>query len=111
RHLPGRGVRGGGRHRDRGPHRAHRPAPGRMVHPGDRHLDPPGRRRRGPRPMTAPTVLLAPDKFKGSLTAQEVADALAAGILETCPGARLLTCPIADGGDGTVDAAVAAGFA
>jgi glycerate kinase len=53
-------------------------------------------------------VLVAPDKFKGSLTAAEVAAAIARGL-----GARGLdveTCPIADGGDGTVDAAVAAGF-
>jgi glycerate kinase len=53
-------------------------------------------------------VLVAPDKFKGSLTAAEVAAAIARGL-----GTRGLdaeTCPIADGGDGTVDAAVAAGF-
>ncbi|UVY82478.1 glycerate kinase [Brachybacterium sp. NBEC-018] len=57
--------------------------------------------------MTA--VLLAPDKFKGSLTAAQVAAALARGITATAPGAALTSCPIADGGDGTVDAALAAG--
>ncbi|GAB4095720.1 glycerate kinase [Brachybacterium horti] len=57
--------------------------------------------------MTA--VLLAPDKFKGSLTAAQVAAALARGITATSPGASLASCPIADGGDGTVDAAIAAG--
>jgi glycerate kinase len=50
-------------------------------------------------------VLVAPDKFKGSLTAAEVAARVSAGL--GVPSVRL---PIADGGDGTVDAAVAAGF-
>lgn len=60
--------------------------------------------------MTTPqTVLIAPDKFKGSLSAAEVATALARGIEQTSPGTRVLSCPIADGGDGTVDAALAAG--
>ncbi len=61
--------------------------------------------------MTAvPTVLLAPDKFKGSLTAAQVAAALTAGIRRVSH-ARVVTVPVADGGDGTVDAAVSAGFA
>ncbi|MDL5156598.1 glycerate kinase [Actinomycetospora termitidis] len=53
-------------------------------------------------------VLVAPDKFKGSLTAVAVADAVA-GVLRA-HGHDVELCPIADGGDGTVDAAVAAGF-
>ncbi|ATG51608.1 glycerate kinase [Brachybacterium vulturis] len=57
-----------------------------------------------------PTVLLAPDKFKGTLTAAQVVDALRRGIAQTTPQLRVLSCPIADGGDGTVDAAHAAGF-
>ena len=57
-----------------------------------------------------PTVLLAPDKFKGTLTAAQVVDALHRGITRTAPQLRVLSCPIADGGDGTVDAALAAGF-
>lgn len=57
------------------------------------------------------TVLLAPDKFKGTLSAAEVVDALRRGIAETAPQLRVLSCPIADGGDGTVDAALAAGAA
>lgn len=62
--------------------------------------------------MTTPrTVLIAPDKFKGSLSAAEVAAALARGIEQTSPSTRVLRCPIADGGDGTVDAALAAGSA
>ena len=61
-------------------------------------------------------ALIAPDKFKGSLTAGEVADALAAG-LRSATGvtgsAGTIHCellPLADGGDGSVDAAVASGF-
>ena len=53
-------------------------------------------------------VLVAPDKFKGSLTAAEVADHLAKGLAEA--GAHSRTLPLADGGDGSVAAAVAAGF-
>ncbi|WP_253788251.1 glycerate kinase [Nocardia amikacinitolerans] len=55
-------------------------------------------------------VLLAPDKFKGSLTASEVAAALAAGIASVRPDAEIRPVPVADGGDGTVDAFVAAGW-
>ncbi|MGW0803023.1 glycerate kinase [Nonomuraea sp. NPDC002799] len=50
-------------------------------------------------------VLIAPDKFKGSLTAAEVASRVAAGL-----GVPAVELPVADGGDGTVDAAVASGF-
>ncbi|UGT40688.1 glycerate kinase [Nocardia yamanashiensis] len=61
---------------------------------------------------TAPArrIILAPDKFKGSLTAAQVASALAAGITRTAPGAEIRQLPIADGGDGTVDAFLAAGW-
>ncbi len=55
-------------------------------------------------------VILAPDKFKGSLTAAQVAAALAAGIERAAPGTRVRQLPIADGGDGTVDAFLAAGW-
>ena len=57
-----------------------------------------------------PRVLLAPDKFKHSLTAARVADHLAVGIGRAVPGVRPVRLPVADGGDGTVDAAVTAGF-
>lgn len=61
--------------------------------------------------MTTPrTVLLAPDKFKGTLSAAQVVDALQRGISQTAPQLQQLSCPIADGGDGTLDAALAAGF-
>jgi glycerate 2-kinase len=56
-------------------------------------------------------VLLAPDKFKGSLTAAQVAHAVADGIRTERPGWTLTELPVADGGDGTVAAAVAAGWA
>jgi glycerate 2-kinase len=55
-------------------------------------------------------IVIAPDKFKGSLTAAQVAGAIAAGLRAELPDAELVTIPVADGGDGTVDAAVAAGF-
>lgn len=57
-------------------------------------------------------VLLALDKFKGSLSASEAAGALAAG-LGSGPGGDNVECrflPLADGGDGSVQAALAAGF-
>ncbi len=55
-------------------------------------------------------IVIAPDKFKGSLAADQVAAAIAAGLRAELPAAELVTIPVADGGDGTVDAAVAAGF-
>jgi glycerate 2-kinase len=55
-------------------------------------------------------VVLAPDKFKGSLTAAEVADALAAGMRDVQPGLEPIMLPVADGGDGTVAAALSAGY-
>ncbi|AII06265.1 glycerate kinase [Rhodococcus opacus] len=53
-------------------------------------------------------VLVAPDKFKGSLTAAQVAEHLSAGLAAAGLDSRRL--PLADGGDGSVDAAVAVGF-
>lgn len=55
-------------------------------------------------------VLLAPDKFKGSASAADVAAALDRGIRRVRPDATVTRLPVADGGDGTVAAAVAAGF-
>jgi len=57
-----------------------------------------------------PRVVVAPDKFKGSLTAAGAAAALAAGLRRGAPGADVVELPVADGGDGTVAAALAAGF-
>jgi glycerate kinase len=56
-------------------------------------------------------VVVAPDKFKGSATAAEVAGAIAAGLRAGRPDLDVVEVPVADGGDGTVAAAVAAGFA
>ncbi|MBO2450434.1 glycerate kinase [Actinomadura barringtoniae] len=56
-------------------------------------------------------VVIAPDKFKGSLTAVQVAEHVAAGLRRVRPDLPLVALPVADGGDGTVDAAVACGFA
>ncbi|MEV6168546.1 glycerate kinase [Streptomyces sp. NPDC051954] len=55
-------------------------------------------------------VLIAADKFKGSLTAVQVAERVTAGLRRVAPNAEVEALPVADGGDGTVDAAVAAGF-
>lgn len=55
-------------------------------------------------------VVLASDKFKGSLTATEVAQALAAGLQDVLPRVETVMLPVADGGDGTVAAAVSAGY-
>ncbi|WP_169944695.1 glycerate kinase [Microbispora sp. H11081] len=51
-------------------------------------------------------VVIAADKFRGSLTAPEVAAHVAAGL----GGVPVVALPVADGGDGTVDAVVANGF-
>lgn len=53
-------------------------------------------------------LVIAPDSFKESLSARAVADAIAAGWARVYPDAELLLCPMADGGEGTVDAVLAA---
>jgi glycerate 2-kinase len=53
-------------------------------------------------------ILLAPQEFKGSLTAVEAVEAMAVGVLHACPAATIDRAPIADGGPGTVAAVVAA---
>ncbi|MDO5629323.1 MAG: glycerate kinase [Mobilicoccus sp.] len=55
-------------------------------------------------------VLIACDKFKGSLTAHEVIQRIDAGLRAGAPGVEVRSVIIADGGDGTLDAAEAAGF-
>jgi glycerate 2-kinase len=55
-------------------------------------------------------VVVAPDKFKGSLTAAQVAARVAAGLARAAPGVEVAQVPVADGGDGTLDAAVSAGY-
>lgn len=55
-------------------------------------------------------IVVAPDKFKGCATAAEVAQAIAAGLRAGRPELEVVEVPVADGGDGTVAAAVGAGF-
>ncbi|MCB7137121.1 glycerate kinase [Cellulosimicrobium marinum] len=52
-------------------------------------------------------VVVAPDSFKGSLSAAEVAHAVAAGVRDVVPDARVAELPMADGGEGTLDALLA----
>ena len=51
-------------------------------------------------------IVVAPDSFKGSLTAIEVSDAIEQGIREVFPEAEIVKIPMADGGDGTVQCLV-----
>ena len=51
-------------------------------------------------------IVVAPDSFKGSLTAVEVSDAIEQGIREIFPEAEIVKIPMADGGDGTVQCLV-----
>jgi glycerate 2-kinase len=53
-------------------------------------------------------VLVAPDSFKGSLTAVEAAQAMAQGVRKARPDADIRLFPMADGGEGTLDAVLAA---
>ena len=55
-------------------------------------------------------VVIAPDSFKGSLTADQAAAAIAAGIARARPAAEVVLRPVADGGKGTVADALAAGW-
>jgi glycerate kinase len=64
--------------------------------------------------MTGPgarsrTILIAPDSFKGSLTSVQVARALSEGWLAARPDDTIVLCPLADGGEGTLEAIAAAG--
>ena len=51
-------------------------------------------------------IVVAPDSFKGSLTAVEVSDAIEQGIREIFPESEIIKIPMADGGDGTVQCLV-----
>ena len=53
-------------------------------------------------------IIIAPDSFKDSLSAEGVAQAIAEGLTQVWPDAELVQCPMADGGEGTVDAVLAA---
>jgi glycerate kinase len=53
-------------------------------------------------------VVVAPNAFKGSLSASEAAAAIARGVREAFPEAEVVEVPVADGGEGTVEALVSA---
>jgi len=53
-------------------------------------------------------IVIAPDSYKDSLSALEVATAIERGFREIFPSAHYIKLPVADGGEGTVDAMVAA---
>lgn len=55
-----------------------------------------------------PKVVLAPDSFKGTLGAGEVRAVLSRVVLEALPEAKIVEIPMADGGEGTADAMLAA---
>ncbi len=55
-------------------------------------------------------IVLALDKFKGSMSAAAVAAAVERGVRQVYPDAEVVTVPIADGGDGLLDAVCAQGF-
>ena len=46
-------------------------------------------------------ILVAPDKFRGSLEAAEVCNAVESGIKKAYPNAKVTSIPLADGGEGT----------
>jgi glycerate kinase len=54
-------------------------------------------------------IVVAPDKFKGTLSAQQAAAAMAEGVEAAAPGAAVVLLPVADGGEGTVAAFISAG--
>ena len=58
-----------------------------------------------------PRVVVASDAFKGSLTSLEVGDAVRLGLLDVAPHAEVVVVAVADGGEGTVAAALASGWA
>ena len=53
-------------------------------------------------------IIIAPDSFKDSLSAAGVAQAIVEGLAQVWPDAQMIQCPMADGGEGTVDAVLAA---
>ncbi|EOZ7959121.1 glycerate kinase [Cronobacter sakazakii] len=57
---------------------------------------------------TLKKIVIAPDSFKESLSAMDVAKAIEAGFREIYPQAHYVCVPMADGGEGTVEAMVAA---
>ena len=56
-----------------------------------------------------PVILVAPAAFKGTLGPRQVAEALAIGVRRAVPGALVLECPVADGGNGLLDVVLPVG--
>src|SRR5450631_3914370 len=56
-----------------------------------------------------PVIVIAPDSFKGSVSAPDAAAAIGRGLARVWPGVELRLCPMADGGEGTLDAILARG--
>lgn len=56
-----------------------------------------------------PVIVIAPDSFKGSIAASDAASAVAQGLRRVWPAADLRLCPMADGGEGTLDAVLSRG--
>jgi len=48
-------------------------------------------------------TVIAPNAFKGTITAQDVAQAIKSGILQVCPDASIVNLPVSDGGDGSLE--------
>ncbi len=51
-------------------------------------------------------IVIAPDSFKGSLTAMEACEAIKRGALRVIPDAEIITFPMSDGGEGTTQSLV-----
>src|SRR5207237_9953643 len=62
-------------------------------------------------PRHWPIVVIAPDSFKGSVAAAEAAASIAEGLRRVWPDVELRLCPMADGGEGTLDAVLSRGVA
>jgi glycerate kinase len=56
-----------------------------------------------------PVIVVAPDSFKGSLDAPAICAAVARGLRRVWPDAEVRACPMADGGEGTLDAVLSRG--
>lgn len=53
-------------------------------------------------------IVIAPDSFKGSLSAKEVCDNIELGLRKACDNLNIINIPMADGGEGTMETLVAA---
>ena len=53
-------------------------------------------------------IVIAPDKYKGNMTSPELCEIIRAGFLAEIPSAEIICLPLADGGDGTVEALITA---